>query len=167
MNAAPATAITMEKRTVAAVTDPRADALRSGLHTHCFACAPGNPHGLGLHFCTDEKGMTHATWTPTPEFQSYNGRVHGGILATLIDASMVHALFALGVAGVTAEMNLRYHTPVLLNAPVEVATWVEAHKLGLYRLRAEIRQAGCKVVTANAKFMAIQDTSTIEQSQTK
>jgi acyl-coenzyme A thioesterase PaaI-like protein len=154
-----------ERRTVATATNPRAEALRFGLHTHCFACAPGNPHGLRLSFCTDENGVTHVTWTPTPEFQSYNGRIHGGILATLIDASMVHALFALGVAGVTAEMNLRYHAPVLLNAPVEVATWVEAHKLGLYRLRAEVRQAGCKVVTAHAKFMAIPDTSAIKANE--
>jgi acyl-CoA thioesterase FadM len=79
---------------------------------------------------------------------------------------MVHALFALGVAGVTAEMNLRYHTPVLLDAPVEVATWIEAHKLGLYRLRAEVRQAGNVVVVAAAKFMAIPDTSAIEKYKT-
>ena len=151
---------------VPAPTSTRASALREALHSHCFACAPGNPHGLGLEFCTDGQGVTHASWLPSAEYQSYNGRVHGGILATLIDASMVHALFALGVAGVTAEMNLRYHTPVLLDAPVEVSTWVEAHKLGLYRLRAEVRQAERVVVVAAAKFMAIPDTSAIEKYKT-
>jgi hypothetical protein len=67
-------------------TSAQAEAFRSGLHTHCFACAPDNPHGLGLHFSTDEKGVTHAAWQPSPEYQSYNGRIHGGILATLVAA---------------------------------------------------------------------------------
>ena len=136
-------------------TDLRAGALREELHSHCFACGPGNEHGLDLVFRVDAEGVTHATWQPSPAFQSYDGRIHGGILATLIDASMVHALFARGIAGVTAEMTVRYHAPVVLGSPVYVITRLEAQKHGVYRLSAEVRQDGALAAKATAKFMAM------------
>lgn len=138
-----------------AATDASARALRERLHTHCFACAPENEAGLGLVFHTGADSVTRAVWQPAEAFQSYGGRVHGGILATLIDASMVHALFARGVAGVTAEMHVRYRSPAALNAPIEIATRLESVKHGLYFLAAEIRQAGRIAAQARAKFMAL------------
>ena len=139
--------------TAPAPTNLRASALRVTLHSHCFACAPGNEHGLGLVFNTDAEGVTSATWQPSPGFQSYDGRIHGGILATLIDASMVHTLFARGIVGVTVEMTVRYHAPVLLFEPVEVTTYLETQRHGLYSLRAEVRQNGDLSAKAYAKFM--------------
>ncbi len=133
-----------------------AEILRKRLHSHCFACAPENQQGLGLAFSTEADGITRMTWAPSPDYQSYDGRVHGGILATLIDASMVHALFARGVAGVTAEMKIRYYSPAELGAPVTLSTQILAHKLGLYRLCAEIFQNERLVARADAKFMTLQ-----------
>ncbi len=143
----------MDMTAAPAPTNLRASALREELHSHCFACAPGNEHGLGLVFHTDAEGVTHATWHPLPGFQSYDGRIHGGILATLIDASMVHTLFARGIAGVTAEMTVRYHAPVLLDEPVEVTTRLETQRHGVYSLCAEVRQTGDLAAKAHAKFM--------------
>jgi acyl-coenzyme A thioesterase PaaI-like protein len=133
----------------------RASALREELHSHCFACAPGNEHGLGLVFHTDAEGVTHAIWQPSAVFQSYEGRIHGGILATLMDASMVHTLFARGIVGVTVEMTVRYHAPVLLDEPVAVTTRLETQRLGVYSLHAEVRQNGDLAAKAHAKFMAM------------
>ncbi|MEI6351812.1 MAG: PaaI family thioesterase [Verrucomicrobiota bacterium] len=149
----------MDTTTVHTVTDQRASALREELHSHCFACSPDNDHGLNLVFGVDAEDVTRAIWHPSSAFQSYDGRIHGGILATLIDASMVHVLFARGIAGVTAEMTVRYLIPVLLGAPVEVATRLEAQTHGLYRLRAEVRQDGNLAARASAKFMALPETN--------
>ncbi len=146
----------MEMNTIpTTVTSQRAVALREELHAHCFACAPAIEHGLGLIFHTDVEGVTHATWQPSPVFQSYDGRLHGGILATLIDASMVHALFARGIAGVTVEMTVRYHAPVMIGSPVEVAAHLESERHGVYRLCAKICQNGNLAAKAHAKFMAM------------
>ena len=76
-------------------------------------------------------------------------------MATLMDASMVHALFAKGIAGVTAEMTVRYHAPVGLGMPVEVITHLEAENHGLYRLSSEVHQNGELCAKAHAKFMAM------------
>ena len=154
MPAVPVTATIMDMNTVPTVTNQQATALREELHAHCFACAPGNENGLGFVFSADAEEVTHATWQPTPAFQSYDGRIHGGILATLMDASMVHALFARGIAGVTAEMTVRYHAPVVLGAEVSVATRLESQTHGLYRLYAEVHQNGALCAKAHAKFMA-------------
>ena len=150
----------MDMKTAPTVTSQRASALREELHSHCFACAPANEHGLGLVFGVDADGVTHTTWQPSPVFQSYDGRIHGGILATLIDASMVHALFARGIAGVTAEMTVRYQAPILLGMPVEVSTRLEAQAHGVYRLRTEVRQNGDLAAKAHGKFMAMQEIET-------
>ena len=141
-------------------TNQRASTLQNELHSHCFACAPANEHGLGLTFQVDEAGVTHSTWQPSPQFQSYDGRIHGGILATLIDASMVHSLFARAIAGVTCEMTVRYHAPVRLGIPVEVATRLEEQSHGLYRLSSEVHQNGGLCAKAHAKFMAMPENLT-------
>jgi len=153
----------MDMNTLPAPTSPRAVALREELHSDCFACAPCNEHGLGLVFCLDAEGVTHATWQPSPIFQSYDGRIHGGILATVIDASMVHTLFARGIVGVTVEMTVRYHIPVIIGKPVEVTTRLEAKKHGVYSLRSEVRQDGELAAKAHAKFMEMPES---EQSET-
>ena len=135
--------------------DARAGILQSEFHGHCFACSPGNAHGLGLVFHSNPNGITSVTWRPSPVFQSYDGRIHGGILATLIDCSMVHVLFALGIAGVTAELTVRYHHPVSLDADVEVSAWLEGKKHGVWSLCAEAHQKGRMAAKARAKFMAM------------
>ena len=137
------------------VTSRRASVLQEELHSHCFACAPDNKHGLGLIFHVDVEGVTNATWQPSPIFQSYDGRIHGGILATLMDASMVHALFARGIAGVTGEMTVRYRVPVRLGMPVKVTTRLEAQIHGICYLRAEIWQNGDLAAKGHGKFMAM------------
>ena len=145
-------------RTLPVPTDPRASTLRDKFHSHCFACSPDSEHGLNLVFCVDKADVTHATWQPSPAFQSYDGRIHGGILATLMDASMVHTLFARGIVAVTVEMTVRYHTPVFLGKPVEVTTRLEDQKHGVYSLRAEVRQDGDLAAKAHAKFMQMPET---------
>ena len=60
-------------------------------HSKCFACGPWNWHGLQLKFKRGPNGSTCSV-SISPRFQSYEGVVHGGIVATLLDAAMIHAL---------------------------------------------------------------------------
>ena len=54
----------------------------------CFACGTENDFGLHLQFKDDTDGCSRDVSIP-PHFQSYKGVVHGGIVATLLDAAMV------------------------------------------------------------------------------
>ncbi len=93
---------------------------------------------------------------PKDEFKSYPDRVHGGVVATLMDSAMVHALFARDVAGVTAELVIRYLREVASREPVHVSGWVESSRLGVFFCRAEVRQDGRLAAHATAKFMRMQ-----------
>jgi len=130
-------------------------------HKECFACGIGNPTGLHLHFEVGPDGIAFADWQPTPQFRSYPDRVHGGIIATMLDSAIVHALFARGVCGVTAELTLRYVLSVNLTDPVRVTGWVESDRHKLYLCRAEVHQAGELAVRASAKFLPIHPTPAV------
>jgi len=124
-------------------------------HRECFACGIGQGAGLRLHFQVGADGVAYANWRPEAMYCSYPDRVHGGVLATLLDSAMVHALFARGVAGVTAELRIRYLHPVGLEGEIEARGWVEAECHGIFLCRAEIRQAGRLAVRTSAKFAAM------------
>lgn len=124
-------------------------------HHDCFACGVCNKGGLNLHFEIDSDGVAAAFWQPTPAFQSYPDRVHGGVIATMLDSAIVHALFAKGIAGVTAEMTIRYLKRVGLQEPLHVCGHVESEKHGVFICRAQVHQGGVLAVRASAKFVAM------------
>ena len=90
-------------------------------------------------------------------FRSYPDRLHGGVIATLLDSAMVHALFARGIAGVTAELTIRYLRHVSWTGPLRVTGHVVSERHGLFICRAEVHQAGLQAVRASAKFMAMEN----------
>jgi len=140
--------------TTAANTEKAPGALEE-LHRDCFACGVCNNSGLNLHFDVGADGVAMAVWQPSAAFRSYPDRVHGGVIATLLDSAIVHALFAKGVAGVTAELTIRYLQTVQLDAPVQVTGRVESVRHGIFFCAAEVHQSGILVVRASAKFMAM------------
>jgi len=80
----------------------------AAFHSTCFACGAGNKHGLHLEFKDDPKGCSCDVSIP-PRFQGYEGVVHGGIVATMLDAAMVHSLRGQdGDAPVTCRLEVRY-----------------------------------------------------------
>jgi acyl-coenzyme A thioesterase PaaI-like protein len=85
-------------------------------------------------------------------FQGYSDRLHGGIIALLIDAAMTHCLFARNLTGVTAELKVRYQFPVVASQAITVRVWVEKQKSRLYLLKGTLQQEGELKSTAEAKF---------------
>ncbi len=152
------TTITITMDTIAIITEKNPTDLE-GLHCDCFACGIGNHNGLNLHFDVGAEGIATAVWSPTPAFRSYADRVHGGVIATLLDSAIVHALFAKGVAGVTAELTIRYLQSVNLTDPVHITGWVDSIRHGVFLCCAEVHQSGVLAVRASAKFMSMPEAS--------
>jgi uncharacterized protein (TIGR00369 family) len=95
-------------------------------HPMCFACGPSNGHGLQLKF---KRGPNRSTCTVSisPRFQSYEGVVHGGIVATLLDAAMIHTLQGHGGKDpLTCRLEIRFLRAV---PPGELLT-VNARRAG-------------------------------------
>ena len=77
-------------------------------HTHCFACSPEHPHGLQLDFDTVDSQQLQSTFRIDSSFQGYDGCIHGGIIATVLDASMTRLLLQQGIHAMTAKLEVRY-----------------------------------------------------------
>jgi len=93
----------------------------------CFGCSPCNPNGLRLRFRRAEMGCT-ARCTVPDGLCGFDGLVHGGIIATLLDEAAAWACIAhLGKLGLTREMTTRYLKPVTTNTEILVQGRVISH----------------------------------------
>ena len=73
----------------------------------CFACGQANPIGLRLRFEADGEGI-RAEFTPGPQYQGYEGLLHGGIVAAALDDAMANLFHMRGRETVTARLEIRY-----------------------------------------------------------
>jgi uncharacterized protein (TIGR00369 family) len=122
-------------------------------HEHCVVCGAKTPHSLGVLFQPEPDGGVSAQFRCEKAYMGYDGCVHGGMLASLLDGAMVSCLFARGLVALTTELQIRYHHPVRIEEPAYVRAWLERSRHRLHWLRGEIRQGERLVTTASAKFL--------------
>ena len=80
---------------------------------NCFACAPHNPSGLKMEFYSNGDEVV-SYWTPSDNFQSWLGVVHGGIQTTMLDEIGGWLVMQeLDTCGVTAKMETKFLKPLL------------------------------------------------------
>lgn len=74
----------------------------------CYVCGHANPLGLNVRFQVEGDTVT-TRFCPDPMHSGYPGRVHGGILAALLDETMGWApCVAAGRFCLAVELNVRY-----------------------------------------------------------
>jgi ubiquinone/menaquinone biosynthesis C-methylase UbiE/acyl-coenzyme A thioesterase PaaI-like protein len=122
-------------------------------HPHCLVCGADNPHGLHLEFAVQPDRSVHATFRGGAAYQGYPDAIHGGLLATLLDAAMTNCLFSRGISAVTARLNVRYASPARWYRPCEIAAWLERTARDVRYLSAEVRQDGRVVARASGTFI--------------
>lgn len=84
----------------------------------CFICGMDNPIGLRAQFYNVEDGSVVCPFRYTENNQSFPGRVHGGLIASMLDELGLRALWADGdesVFGVTMSLQVKYRRPVPYN----------------------------------------------------
>ena len=93
----------------------------------CFGCSDSNPYGLRLRFRHTEQGcVTNCAIAET--YCGFDGLVHGGIIATLLDEAAAWAVIArLGRLGVTREMTTRYLMPVPTAMELVITGTITSH----------------------------------------
>jgi uncharacterized protein (TIGR00369 family) len=136
-----------------ALRPSKGQALRASAHPGCFACSPTRDHGLGLEFHDVGDGRVRATFACPASFEGYPGLLHGGIIATILDAAMTNCLFALGHQAVTAELSIKYRAPVQLSRIAVVEAIASRDLFPLFVMEAGLSQQGETKATATAKFI--------------
>jgi hypothetical protein len=123
-------------------------------HSACFACGTVAESGLGLNFALAPVGdEVFADWLPPRWAISYENTVHGGLIATVLDSAMVHALFARDLLGRTADLRIRYRQAVQPSLPCSLRARLVDRRGPLCQLEASLHQAGRLCARASATFM--------------
>ncbi len=126
---------------------------RTQAHGRCAVCGHVNGDTPRLRFAVAADGSVQATFQPDHAYEGYAGILHGGVIATLLDAAMTNCLFAHGRCGLTAELNVRFRHPVRTGRRTIIRAWVERDAAPLFVLRAEASQDGQRRATATGKFL--------------
>jgi uncharacterized protein (TIGR00369 family) len=118
---------------------------------YCFVCGEENPSGLHLKFSAS-KGKILTEFIPRKIHQGYKNIVHGGIISTLLDEAMVKAALMQGMPAVTAEITVRFRTPLMAGEKVIV--------------EAEIKKMNKKIIETSA-VMKKEDDTVIAEAHAK
>jgi acyl-coenzyme A thioesterase PaaI-like protein len=90
----------------------------------CLVCGLQNQLGLKTAFYELENEELVGIFTPIDEHQSYPGRLHGGISASILDETIGRAIMMRAgdedIWGVTMQFSSRYKKPVPLNEELRV-----------------------------------------------
>jgi len=132
---------------------------------NCFACGDANPIGMRLHIELGE-GSASTTWTPGPDFVGWEDKVHGGLLATLLDEVMAWAPSSFDSWAVTAEMQIRYRAPANPGETLTARARVTERRRRIYHVRGEVHGAGGRVIAeAEGRFLGASPTQKTQLKQ--
>ena len=135
-----------------------------GRGVNCFACGEKNDRGLHMEF-RREGDRAICEYTPCDYQQGYPGRMHGGIVATLIDEAMGWAVYGARQWGATARLSVRFRRPVRLDETLRIEAWVTQNRSKLLELRAEVRDTGGTLLAdGEGTFMKLDDRLAAEMS---
>lgn len=123
----------------------------------CFVCGLENVSGLKSRFYELEDGQLMAVFTPKEEHQSYPGRLHGGIAATILDETIGRAIMGTGSSdlwGVTIDFSMKFRKPVPLGEEVRVFARIISEKNRSFLAEGEIVLAdGSVAVEGKGKYL--------------
>src|SRR3990170_5039187 len=112
---------------------------------HCFACGLTNPIGMRLHIELGE-GTAGATWTAGEDFVGWSDKLHGGIIATLLDEVMAWAPSSYDSWAVTAEMTIRYRSPAAPGEELRAEGRVIRRRRRIYDVEGTVRGPDGRVI---------------------
>jgi acyl-coenzyme A thioesterase PaaI-like protein len=136
----------------------------SGRGVMCYACGEQNERGLHMEF-RREGDRTVCEYTPCAYQQGYPGRMHGGLVATMIDEAMGWAVYGAREWGATARLNVRFRAPVRLDQALRIEAWITRDRSRLIELRGEVRdESGKLLAEGDGAFMKLDERTASEMS---
>lgn len=125
----------------------------------CFVCGNNNPGGLQLKFTYPQPGTCRAGFVPEQKYQGWKGILHGGIISTLLDEALAHAVGGAEGGGgaseaVTAELTVRFKKPVRIGSRITLSGKVEKDNGKIVEASSELTdEAGMVLASARGKLV--------------
>ena len=124
--------------------------------SRCFVCGLANLHGLQVRFFREAGHKARATCEPHETFMGYDGLLHGGVAAALLDEVMIKAVLASGRLVVTGRMNIQYKKPVTLGSSLFLEGTVKSQRGRIHLTEGVLfREAGVPLVTASGTYVEV------------
>jgi uncharacterized protein (TIGR00369 family) len=122
----------------------------------CFVCGGDNPIGLQVEFTIDSKqNRASAKLTIGTNFQGWQGVVHGGIIAALLDETAIYACRQLSKTAVTAGMSVRYKHPVRVDCQVSLLAEVVSVRRSIAVVKSSLTVDTVIMAEAEVKVMLL------------
>ena len=121
---------------------------------HCFCCGKENELGLKLLFEYDEKGTAWSELDVPQWFSGWQDMTHGGLLSMLLDEAMAHACISVCGHAITAEMNVRFHRPLITGSHIIVKGRVEQTRSRIIETKGTVHiPDGELIASGSARFL--------------
>ncbi len=125
----------------------------------CLVCGLKNTFGLHAHFYDLDNGELLAIFTPKEEHQGYPGRVHGGILTSILDETIGRAImnsYTDPVWGVTLEIEVKFKKPVPIGEEIRVVARIVENNGRIFIGTGEVLLPDGRVaVESRGKYMKL------------
>ncbi len=130
-------------------------------HTpNCLVCGRGNVHGLKLNLYVDESaGIVRTRFTPQPHHVGFDGVVHGGVIATVLDEAMVWAATWSGRRFcLCGEMTVRFRRKIAIGEHVDVEASVLAARAKLVKTVGTVfSSSGELLAESSGKYVPLEE----------
>jgi acyl-coenzyme A thioesterase PaaI-like protein len=92
-----------------------------------------------------------------PEYQGWNGILHGGITSTILDEAMAKWLEYKGYNALTVEMTTKYYKNIPIGEKVTVYAWMQEEKRKkIFYMASEIRSSDNQILaSAQGKYFKL------------
>ena len=121
----------------------------------CVVCGTQNPKGLRIDFVNESDGVC-ASWTPTDDWESFRGIIHGGIITTVLDEAMSKAVISRGWEALTAELKVRLRDRAYPGNSLQIRGWIISKRKRRILAEAKLTtNIGQEVAHAWATFLTI------------
>ncbi len=120
----------------------------------CFACGKDNPYGLKMQVTYTDSQARCSIKLPQ-QFQGWHDRAHGGVIYTLMDEIMAHAVIHFLGQAVTTSSQTTFRAPVPLNQELRVSGWISKRRSRGCVAEAKLESAhgGRLLAQASANFI--------------
>jgi uncharacterized protein (TIGR00369 family) len=122
----------------------------------CFVCGPENPIGLKVDFIVDKDNKRAcANVRIGANFQGWQGVVHGGIIASLLDEAAIYACRGISDEAVTAGLSVRYKIPVAIDCLITLEAEVVSVKRHVALVKSALIVESSIMAEAEVKVMLL------------
>ena len=125
----------------------------------CLVCGLKNPFGLHTSFFELDNNELLAVFKPRREHQSYPGRLHGGIISTILDETIGRAIMIQSegdIWGVTVDLQIRFKKPVPLDEELRVIGRITKDSSKFFEGTGELLlQDGTVAATGHGKYLKV------------